>query len=163
MTWVDFLIIGVVLVSAVIGLVRGFVKEALSIVGWIASLLIAWQFTDGLANLLSNWIKTPNLQFLVGFVTLFLLSMLIFALIIFFATKLIQRTGLTAADRTIGIVFGVLRGVFVVLLLVGVAGLTTLPQSDGWRGSLTVNRFQTLTVWLSGYLPASIAKNFIYR
>ena len=163
MTWVDFLIIGVVVISAVIGVVRGFVREALSLTGWIVSFLIAWRFNGGLSSLLQGWINNPNLQFLVAFVILFILSMLIFALLSFFASKLIQRTGLTSTDRAIGIVFGLVRGIVVVIAFVAFAGLTTVPRSASWHDSLLVHRFQAVAVWLTGFLPESVSRNFRFN
>ncbi len=163
MTWVDFSIIGVVLVSAVFGALRGFVKEALSLTGWVASFIIAWRFNAGLASFLHGFITNPNLQFLVGFVMLFILSMLMFAMVIFFATRLVQRTGLTSTDRGIGIVFGLIRGMVVAVALVAFAGLTTLPRSASWQDALLVGRFQAVAIWMTGYLPDTMAKNFIFK
>jgi membrane protein required for colicin V production len=163
MTWVDFVIIGVVLISAVFGVVRGFVKEALSMTGWVASFIIAWHFNAGLAGILHGFIANPNLQFLVGFVILFILSMLMFALVIFFASRLVQRTGLTSTDRAIGMVFGLVRGLVVAVALVAFAGLTTLPHSASWQDSLLTGRLQTVAIWMTGFLPESMAKNFIFK
>lgn len=163
MTWIDFVIIGVVLLSAVIGAWRGLVKEALSTVGWIASFIIAWRFNGGMAGLLQGFITSPNLQFLIGFIILFVVSMLIFALLIFFASKLVQRTGLTGTDRSLGVVFGVVRGVVIAVALLALAGLTTLPRSDSWRDSMLAVRLQPVAVWLTGFLPEAMAKNFVFK
>jgi membrane protein required for colicin V production len=111
---------------------------------------------------MESTIENNNLRLIVAFFVLFVLSLVAFTLVIFFAGKLVEKTGLTGADRVIGVFFGVARGVLIVTALVALAGYTQLPQADVWRDSLLVSYFQPVAVWLIDFLPAEYTKNFMF-
>lgn len=162
MTWIDFVIIGVVLISCFISLIRGFVREAVSLASWVISFLIAWNLHGSFAGFFQTSIESNNLRLIVAFFILFVLSLIMFAVINFFASKMVQRTGLTGVDRTIGVIFGFLRGILLVTALVALAGLTHLPRSQLWHDSVFLVQFQAVAIWLTGLLPAEVAKNFVF-
>jgi len=162
MTWIDFVIIGVIFISCFISLIRGFVREALSLTGWIVSFLIAWRLHGSFSTFLHDSISNLNLRLIVAFFTLFTVSMVMFAIVNFFAGKLVQRTGLSGADRAIGVLFGFLRGIVLVSALVALAGLTQIPKTEVWQHSYLVVKFQAVAIWLTGFLPADVAKNFVF-
>ena len=162
MRWIDFVIIGVVFISCFISLIRGFVREALSLASWVISFLIAWNLHGGFARFFQTSIESTNLRLVVAFFILFVLSLIMFAVVNFFASKMVQRTGLTGVDRTIGVIFGFLRGILLVTALVALAGLTHLPQTTLWADSLLLEQFQVVAIWLTGLLPADVAKNFAF-
>lgn len=158
----DLIVLGIIFISVIISLMRGFVKEALSLTGWLASLWIAMTFSSGMAELFGTSIKDPTLRLLAAFVCLFVLSLLVGAIINFFATQFIQRAGLSGIDRTIGGVFGLLRGVLLVTIIVMLLGLTTLPKEKWWDESFFMFRFEVIATWLKDLLPADIARYFKY-
>lgn len=162
MTWIDFAIIGVIFISCFISLIRGFVREALSLTGWIVSFLIAWQLHGSFSTFLHSSISNLNLRLIVAFFILFTLSMVMFTVINFFAGKIVQRTGLSGADRAIGVLFGFLRGVVLVSALVALAGLTQIPKTTIWQHSYLVIKFQAIAIWLTGFLPSDVARNFVF-
>lgn len=163
MTWVDFIIIGAIFLSCIISLVRGFVREALSLTGWIVSFIIAWRLHGSFSTFFEHSIQNLNLRLIVAFFILFAISMVMFTIVNFFAGKVVQRTGLTGADRVIGVLFGFLRGVVLVSALVALGGLTQLPKTETWHHSFLLTRFQAVAVWLTGFLPADVAKNFVFN
>ena len=158
----DFIVLGIIFISIVISLMRGFVREALSLTGWLTSLWIAMSFTSGMAELFGNAIEDNTLRLLAAFVSLFILSLVVGSIINFFATNLIQRAGLTGIDRTIGSVFGFLRGILVVTILVMLLGLTPMPQESWWDDSFFMFRFEVIATWLTELLPGDIATYFKY-
>ena len=158
----DLIVLGIIFISIIVSLMRGFVKEALSLTGWLASLWIAMTFSSGMAELFGTSIKDPTLRLLAAFVCLFVLSLLVGAIINFFATQFIQRAGLSGIDRTIGGVFGLLRGVLLVTIIVMLLGLTTLPKEKWWDESFFMFRFEVIATWLKDLLPADIARYFKY-
>ncbi|MBI1425327.1 MAG: CvpA family protein [Gammaproteobacteria bacterium] len=162
MTWIDFVIIGVIFISCFISLIRGFVREALSLTAWIVSFVIAWRLHGSFSTFLQGSIENLNLRLIVAFFTLFTLSMVMFAVVNFFACKIVQRTGLSGADRAIGILFGFLRGVVLVSALVALAGLTQIPKAEVWQHSYLVGKFQAVAIWLTGFLPGDVARNFVF-
>ena len=158
----DFIVLSIIIVSVVISLMRGFVKEALSLAGWLVSLWVAMTFSSGMAELFGGSIKDPTLRLLAAFVSLFILSLFVSAIINFFATQFIQRAGLTGVDRTIGGVFGFLRGILLVTIIVMLLGLTTLPKESWWDESFFMFRFEVIATWLKDLLPSDIARYFKY-
>ena len=162
LSWIDFVIIGIVFISCIISVVRGFVREALSLTSWVVSFLIAWNLHGAFARFFEGSIEHQNLRLVVAFFVLFVMSLIAFTIVSFFASKLVERTGLTGADRVIGVIFGFFRGILIVTGLVALAGLSHLPQTDVWRDSLLLGHIQAVAIWLTGMLPDDIAKNFVY-
>lgn len=162
MTWIDFVIIGIVFISCAISVIRGFVREALSLASWIVSFLIAWHLHGGFATFFQSSIEHPNLRLIVAFFVLFVMSLIAFTVVNYFAGKLVERTGLSGADRVIGVLFGFLRGFLIVTALVALAGLTHLPQTQLWHDSALLANVQAVAIWLTGLLPDDIAKNFVF-
>ncbi len=162
MIWVDYAILAVVLLSAFVSLIRGFVREALSLAGWVLAFWLALRFAPKLAGVIGDTIGDPTLRLAAAFLGLFIATLVVTGIINFFAAQLVQRTGLTGTDRMVGMVFGVLRGILLVAVVVLLAGLTNLPQSPWWGDSLFLHHFQVMAVWLRGFLPGDIAANFVY-
>lgn len=162
MVAVDLIVLGIIVISVIVSLMRGFVKEALSLTGWLLSLWVAMTFSSGMAELFGASIKDPTLRLLAAFVSLFILSLIVGTIINYFATQLVQRVGLTGVDRTIGGVFGFLRGILLVTIIVMLLGLTTLPQEKWWDESFFMFRFEVIATWLKDLLPSDIARYFKY-
>lgn len=162
MTWIDFVVIGIVFVSCFISVMRGFVREALSLASWVVSFLIAWHLHGAFSAFFRQSIEHQNLRLIVAFFVLFVMSLIVFTIVNFFAGKLVERTGLTGADRVIGVIFGFFRGILIVTGLVALAGLTHLPQTALWHESLLLTNIQAVAIWLTGLLPSDIAKNFVF-
>lgn len=158
----DLIILSIIVLSVIVSLMRGFVKEALSLAGWLVALWIAMTFSSGMAELFGSSIKDPTLRLLAAFISLFVLSLIVAAIINFFATQFVQRAGLTGVDRTIGGVFGFLRGILLVTIIVMLLGLTTLPKEPWWDESFFMFRFEVIATWLKDLLPDDIARYFKY-
>lgn len=158
----DLIILSIIVLSVVVSLMRGFVKEAMSLAGWLVALWISMTFSSGMAELFGSSIKDPTLRLLAAFVSLFVLSLIVGSIINFFASQLVQRAGLTGVDRTIGGVFGVLRGVLLVTIIVMLLGLTTLPKESWWDESFLMFRFEAIATWLKDLLPDDISRYFKY-
>ena len=158
----DLIVLSIIIVSVVISLMRGFVKEALSLTGWLVSLWVAMTFSSGMAELFGSSIKDQTLRLLAAFISLLILSLFVSAIINFFATQFIQRVGLTGVDRTIGGVFGLLRGILLVTIVVMLLGLTTLPKESWWDDSFFLFRFEAIATWLKDLLPDDISRYFKY-
>ncbi len=163
MNWFDYGVLVVIGVSALISVTRGFVREALALAAWILSIWIAVSFSEPLAAMLESFISTPSVRLIAAFMLLFAGSLLVMSIINMLAVKLVRSTGLTGTDRAIGMLFGIVRGVFVVAVLVFLAGLTPLPQDAWWRESLFMPHFQELALWLRDFLPADVAQYFSYQ
>jgi membrane protein required for colicin V production len=157
--WVDYILLVIIAISALLSLWRGFVMEAISLVSWIVALWVAVIFFQDLANLMKDWIDTPSIRDVVAFAILFVSTVLVGGMVNFLAGQLVAKTGLTATDRALGMLFGIARGVVIVAVLVLLAGLTALPQDPWWQEALLLGHFQDMALWLRSFLPDHVAEN----
>jgi membrane protein required for colicin V production len=162
MAWLDFVIIGIISLSAVISLIRGFVREAFSLAVWFLAFWVSWSFFRDLAVQLEPWIDTPSVRLGVAFTILMVVTLVIGGLVNYLIIQLVERTGLSGSDRLIGMIFGIARGVLLVSALVLLAGLTPFPGDPWWQNSHLVPYFEELAVWLMELLPEDIAQRFQY-
>lgn len=154
MTVVDVVILFVILLSAIFGILRGFVKEATSLAKWIIATWIAATFAPKLSPMLPAALESEPVRQAVAFATLFLLVFLIGSLITHFVVTMVKKTGLSSLDRVLGAGFGVLRGVLIMLIFVIVAGhFPQLPQQIWWKQSIALERFENLAIWIQDYVP----------
>jgi membrane protein required for colicin V production len=157
MIWVDYLIIGIIVLSAAISVVRGFIKEVLSLASWAVSFWVALTFAPNFSTLLIEYIETPSVRLFSAFIALFLITLILGALINHAISTLVEKTGLTGTDRALGVIFGLLRGGAIVVLLVLLAGATPMPNDAWWQQSVLIEQFESLAIWARDLLPADIA------
>ena len=160
--WIDVVIISLVVLSAILSLFRGFVKEALALITWLVALWVAMAFYEELAAWLSQWIAVPSAQKVTAFGVLFVCVLLLGAIVNYLAGKLVDKTGLTGTDKMLGVVFGVARGAVIVAILVLLAGLTPVPQDPWWQDSQFLGYFEDIAMWMRDFLPSEIANNITY-
>jgi membrane protein required for colicin V production len=145
---IDWIIIGLIAFSALISLVRGFVKEAMSLVIWMLAFAVAVNFKQPAAELLTNMINQPSIRQLVAFGALFVGTLLLGSMVNFLLGKLVSSTGLSGTDRMLGLIFGVFRGLLIVLALVVILP-SALPVDEDpwWQASARIPVFQSFEVW----------------
>ena len=162
MNWADFAILAIMAVSAIISISRGFMREALSLMGWVLAFWLALTFSESLAAWLTPWVSVPSVRLISGFLFLLIATLLLTALLNYLMGQLVDKTGLTGTDRMLGVLFGIVRGGLIVTILVLLAGLTPLPNDPWWQESQLIPYFQELAVWLRGFLPEDVAEMFNY-
>jgi len=162
MTLVDFGIITIIAVLLVLGLIWGFVKIAIALGTWIAASTISFGFAPNLASSLLMTIDSPPMRLAAAMGILFILTLMVGALVSFVVRQFVSKTGLSGLDRVLGMVIGLSLGLLVVIGMVFVAGLTNAPSYDWWQSSMLIERFESLAMWLQGYLPDDVAKYFSY-
>jgi membrane protein required for colicin V production len=158
MIWVDYLIIGIILISSAISIVRGFIKEVLSVLSWALAFWVALMFHAHLATLLSEYVATPSIRLFTAFFALFVVTLILGALVNHLISQLVEKTGLTGTDRSLGVIFGLIRGLAIVTLLVLLAGATPMPTDSWWQNSLLLNYFEQIAIWARSFLPNDIAE-----
>nr|WHW29675.1 putative CvpA family protein [uncultured bacterium] len=161
MGWPDFIIIGLVLVSVVVGLLRGFVKEVFSLLIWVAAFLVAQNYTENVAGWLEGSVSLPSARMAIGFAGLFFVTLLIGGLLNYLIGQLVEKTGLSGTDRLVGAAFGIIRGLAVVVALLIMASFTPLKSDPWWSESPLIQRLLPLSEWATTLMPDSI-QDMIY-
>ncbi|MES3008103.1 MAG: CvpA family protein [Pseudomonadota bacterium] len=134
MHWVDLTILLITAVSCLFGLWRGFVREVLSLLAWIAALLLARVYSEDLAPVLGSWIDGAAMRQVFAFALLFIATLLLGALVNFLVAKLIDVSGLKLTDRLLGGLFGIARGVVIVMVFVYFGG-NFFATEPWWQAS----------------------------
>lgn len=175
LNWVDMIILLVFLASVLAGLVRGFVKEIVSLLSWVAAFVIAAMFSSKLAEWFLN---TPSAKSLVSsisnsiganaeqsismiaialsFILLFVVTLAIGAIIGMIISSAAASVGIGFINRLLGGIFGLARGFLIVVVLIFLVQLTPAAQEPWWTQSQFVNSFQPSVAWVSGMVSPGI-------
>jgi membrane protein required for colicin V production len=148
MNWADWVILAILVVSSLISLKRGFVREALSLVNWFIAFFIAMSFHAALAGLLQAYIGAPSLREMVAFASLFALTLIVGAMVNNLLVELVRMTGLGGTDKTFGMIFGLLRGFIIVMaILILVPPFVPIDQDGWWQQSMLIPELLKLEGW----------------
>lgn len=155
---VDWCIAGIIIISTVISLWRGFIKEILSLIIWIMAVVIAWLYGGSFANYLSPNIELPWLRVVISCAILFILTLIVGSIVNFVLARLIKATGLSGTDRFLGMFFGAARGGIAVIIFVGLLMDTPAAESNWWKESQLIPPFLVGANWsknivLGGWQP----------
>jgi len=159
---VDLVILAVILFSVVISFMRGFRREAMSLATWIAAIAITLVFTSRFSVLLPiDTVQSPQARATISALSLFIGTLFMGNLINWVFERIISKSAIGNVDRAIGVVFGVLRGIIIVSLLVLAANLVPeLRQEGWWRDSSALPKFQDIAESIHKRLPDGIAQHF---
>ena len=131
-TAVDWAIIAVLGLSILLSLWRGFVREAVSLAGWLAAFVIANMFVGEMATFLQQWIANVTGRYVAAYALLFAGMLIVAGIVGKLSAQVVKVTGLTLLDRLLGTVFGFARGIIIVLVVVYVLRQLVPPQNLLW-------------------------------
>jgi membrane protein required for colicin V production len=162
MTWLDYAVIGLLLVSMLWSAIRGVVREIVSLGGWIIAFLAANLFAGPLSTHLPQAIPGETLRTLAAFLAIFIFALICTALVGMLMSKLVNAVGLGPIDKVLGALFGIARGSILVLAAVLVAGLTSAPRQAWWKESVSGPYLKDVALALKPWLPDSFAQRLRY-
>ncbi|RBP84823.1 CvpA family protein [Marinomonas rhizomae] len=156
MSTIDWLIIAVVVLSTLLSLKRGFVKEVLSLLTWVVAFVVSVKFSDQMQVLLVDQVQNDQIRYIVSFVSLFIATLVVGVLVSFLLGSLIQVTGLTSTDRVLGMLFGFARGSLIVVAFVSLLSLSpAIEQTEFWKTSQLIPQLGQLNDWTRDMLGKS--------
>lgn len=159
MEYADYIVLGIIAISLLVGVIRGFIAEAFSLIVWAAAFFIAFQYSGAVAMQLEGHVELPSARTALAFAGLFLSVLLVGGLLTFLVGKLVEKTGLSGTDRLLGGVFGAIRGLAIVLALILVAGLTPVTEDPWWKQSRSIQSLMPLAGWMEQFLPEYIQEH----
>ena len=157
----DLIVIGIVALSTIFAFWRGLIRVVMSLVALIAAVLAAIQFSPAVAAMLPA-LGDPVTRYVAAFALIFIVVALVGALLGWVLSRAIRAIGLGFVDRLLGAVFGVARGVLIVVIAVLLAGLTTLPRQEWWQNALLAPPLVIAALSLRPWLPQALAKRLDY-
>jgi len=153
MSSTDWILLALLAASMLLGAWRGLVYEVLSVLGWIASFVLAQWFAPEVADMLPMQKSDQTLRYAAAFVVVFIASVFAAGLISALMKKIISAVGLRPVDRILGAFFGVFRGLILLLALSVVVHMTALQESEWWLASKGGPMLMTLLKGLKPMLP----------
>jgi len=162
MTVFDYAVLITVGLSILLSVIRGLVREVLALVAWIVAFVAAGLFGGWLAERLPDEIPTVELRLLAGYLGVFLVFLVLMSIAAMATSRLVKAAGLGFEDRVLGAIFGAARGMLMVMVLVLLAGLTSLPRQPAWRGALMSPPLEALAQLVKQWLPDDLSQRIRY-
>lgn len=159
LTLFDYLVMFVLLSSVIISTLRGLVREMVSLAGWMVAFVVANAYSAQLAQWLPDVVPGDVVRLILAFIALFIGVRLLTGLFGMAIDALVKAGGLTMADRGLGSLFGLGRGLVIVLATVILCGMTSIPQQDFWKKALLSPYAETGVRTVKPFLPAALARH----
>ena len=153
---IDILIAAAILVSVVVGIFRGFVKEAISIAALLVAIWAALYFGPEAGNISENWFKSEELQMWFGRVLVFLVILSLGGLLGWGVSKLVRLSVLSGMDRLLGAVFGVARGILLVAVAIIGGQFAGFDNDNWWLQSKLIPHFEVVADWIKIMAPEGL-------
>ena len=163
MTVLDWIVILILAASVILSLMRGLVAEIFSLASWVVALLAAKWGASAVGPLLPMDVESEGMRYFAGFVVLFLLVMIAVMLLGRLVKGAVGAVGLGGADKEVGGVFGLLRGLVILTGFTLAAGLTALPQTDFWKNALSSKVLEKLAIAVEPLLPARLVEHIHFN
>jgi membrane protein required for colicin V production len=153
-TTIDFIVIGIIAFSAILGLIRGLIKEAFSLVGFALAMYLAYRFSGEVAT---RWLSSitggVTAQNVLAFIGIFICVLILSKIISNLLNRVSSKIGLSFFDRLLGSIFGFIRGGLIVIVLSTLFALTDIPKSAEWKDALTKPAVEMAVGFIRSWLP----------
>lgn len=153
MALLDIAIIALVLISVLVGLLRGFTKELMSIAAWVISIYLAFNFYSFVAEYLSKYINSEFVADIAGGALIFVVALFVLSLVGYLISKAVSATGIKGTDRVLGAVLGVVRGVLIIGFFVVISSIFNVENNDFWKESQLISHFKPVADTINSVLP----------
>jgi membrane protein required for colicin V production len=162
MNWLDIGVLVVLVASTAWGVWRGMVHEVLSLGGWILAFFAANLLCDSLSAQFPSSMR-PEVRTLVAWLAVFVAVLVVATILAMLLGKAIRAVGLVKLDRWLGALFGMARGLLILLAFALLAGLTPLPRKAIWTDSVSGRPLAETILQLKPWLPSGLAQRLRYH
>lgn len=152
LNWFDYTLLIVVVISAIFGMVRGFVREILSLLTWVLAFVAAYFFTDRVALVILPHVKSETVAQLTAFFSLFVLVLIVGALINYIIGRIVTFSGYSLSDAFFGIIFGAARGFLIALFVIFAIASSPLSAQAWFNASMLNYHFNDLSQLISQHV-----------
>jgi len=163
MTSFDYVVLAIVGLSIIVSVWRGAVREVLALTAWVIAFLCAQAYAPALSEHLPASLENQALRMLVGFLVVFVVVLALATIAAMLLSKLVRAAGLGPIDRALGAIFGLLRGMLIVVTLVLVGGLTAAPRHPAWRDAMLSPPLEAAAAVVKTVLPAELSRRISYE
>ncbi len=163
MTYFDYFVIAVLVISLLLGLWRGMIGEIIALTAWVLAFIAAREWGEEAASMFLARITDPTVRLLVAWTLIFIAVLALMALLRLLLRSLLKALGMTITDRLLGLFFGLARGVLILLILVAAGGMTPLPQEQWWREAQCAPPLETAVLAGRPWLPPDVAGQIRFR
>ena len=163
MTYFDYFVIAVLVISLLLGLWRGIIGEIIALTAWVLAFIAAREWGEEAASMFLARITDPTVRLLVAWTLIFIAVLALMALLRLLLRSLLKALGMTITDRLLGLFFGLARGVLILLILVAAGGMTPLPQEQWWREAQCAPPLETAVLTGRPWLPPDVAGRIRFR
>lgn len=163
MTWFDYAVLAAIAASALLGLWRGVVGEVLALAAWVVAFFVAREFAQPVSGFFAGWLHDRSVQYLAGFAAVFVAVLVAVGMVRLAVSFLLRAVGLGLIDRMLGAIFGIARGVLVVLVAVMLGGLTPLPRAPWWQNAVLAPPLETAVLAMRPWMSDTMAAKIRYR
>ena len=154
--WLDYTIVAILLVSLVIGVIRGFICELISVITWVLAFFLAYQFAAPIASSLSVFLDSEMVRYTLAFAGIFILVLVLGITINVIIRNVWHRSGVPGFDRLLGLIFGVMRAVLIIAFLLLLVRSSDLQEEPAIQGSQLIPHFKVVVDWLGAILPEKV-------
>ena len=159
MTGFDYAVIAILLASLALGVWRGLTYELLSLAGWPIAFVLSKFFASSITPMMPG---EGSMRIALAYTAVFVAALILWSLLVMLFSRLVKAVGLGGVDRAMGGVFGLVRGLLVLLALMWLAGLTSMPEQPFWRNAQSSRAAEDVALWTRGWLPDNVAQRIRY-
>lgn len=163
MTLFDYAVLGILGLSILLSVMRGFLREVLALLSWVVAFWLATLYAGEVAPMLPQSIPSEELRLLAAYALVFFAALLVMTLLSITVGQVLKLIGIGPLDRMLGAIFGFARGVVIVLALVVMGGLTSLPKEPFWRNATFSAPLEAIVLSAKPWLPAAVGNRLKYE
>jgi membrane protein required for colicin V production len=162
MTLFDYVVLTIVGASVIVSVMRGLAREVLALAGWVLAFVVANALSGAVAGSFTSMISDGSVRALTAFVAVFVVTLIAMSLLALGVSRLLKGAGLGLEDRLLGSVFGLARGVLIVMVMVLLAGLTALPRQPAWSDAMLSPPLEALARLIKPWLTQAVSRYISY-